>query len=386
MDNKIEFSISELESKIISKKNRYKLSKIEELEIKKKLSNQNILISGACGSIGKFFTKKILNYNFKNLYLLDKNENDLVELNRDITLLNTKKIKKIQFICTDITSFSLDDFLLNHKIHHYYNFAAIKHVRSEEYLDSLKYMFKTNSSKFCPQKKNSLKILFSISSDKAVLPESFLGISKYFMEEKLSNFAKKNKSVFVSSVRFANVSFSEGSYLKYVKERIEKKISFGLPLKIKRYFITHDEAISLCFKSILKKNKNKILMPSDKIIIDEYKLSFLVKKLLKLYGYKIKYSKKIIAIKKNLFPVVVYEKNLEGQKNYEEFYDKSKHNVEHDEDCQTMKINLSNKYKANTVIQKLLKLKSKQEIIKLIQKKDKNFKPKKNTIKVSELI
>ena len=220
MKNKIEFSISELENKIISKKNRYKLTKIEETEIKKTLLNQNILISGACGSIGKFFTKKILNHDFKNLYLLDKNENDLVELNRDITLSNTKKIKKIEYICTDITSFSLDDFLLKNKIHHYYNFAAIKHVRSEEYLDSLKYMFKTNSSKFCPNKKNNLKIFFSISSDKAVLPQSFLGISKYFMEEKLSDFAKKNKSVFVSSVRFANVSFSEGSYLKYAKERI----------------------------------------------------------------------------------------------------------------------------------------------------------------------
>ena len=60
MKNKIEFSISELENKIISKKNRYKLSKIEESEIKKTILNQNILISGACGSIGKFFTKKIL--------------------------------------------------------------------------------------------------------------------------------------------------------------------------------------------------------------------------------------------------------------------------------------------------------------------------------------
>jgi FlaA1/EpsC-like NDP-sugar epimerase len=57
-------------------------------------------------------------------------------------------------------------------------------------------MFKTNSSKFCPNKKNELKIFFSISSDKAVLPQSFLGISKYFMEEKLSDFAKKNKSSF----------------------------------------------------------------------------------------------------------------------------------------------------------------------------------------------
>ena len=386
MKKKIEFSISELENKIISKKNRYELTKIEETEIKKTLQNQNILISGACGSIGKFFTKKILNYDFKNLYLLDKNENDLVELNRDITLSNTKKIKKIEYICTDITSLSLDNFLSNNKIHHYFNFAAVKHVRSEEYLDSLKYMFKTNSSKFCPNKKNKLKIFFSISSDKAVLPQSFLGISKYFMEEKLSDFAKKNKSIFVSSVRFANVSFSEGSYLKYAKERIEKKISFGLPLKIKRYFITHEEAISLCFKSILKKNKNKILMPSDKTKINEYKLSFLIKKLLQLYGYKIKYSKKIMKVKRILFPVVVYEKNLEGQKNYEEFYDKNKHYVEYDKDRQTMKINLLNKFKVDTVIQKLLKLKSKQEFIRLIQKRDKNFKPKKNTIKVSELI
>lgn len=386
MNNKIVFSIPELESKIISKKNRYKLSKIEETELQKTILNQNILISGASGSIGKFFTKKFLNYDFKKLYLLDKNENDLVELNRDIVLLNSKKIKKIKFICTDITSFDLDDFLSNNKIHHYYNFAAVKHVRSEEYLDSLKYMFKTNSSKFCPNKKNNLKIFFSISSDKAVLPQSFLGISKYFMEEKLSNFAKKNKSVFVSSVRFANVSFSEGSYLKYAKERIEKKISFGLPLRIKRYFITHEEAISLCFKSILRKNKNKILMPSDKIMIDEYQLSFLIKKLLKLYGYKIKYSKKNLPVKRNLFPVVVYVKNLEGQKNYEEFYDKSKYSVEHDNDYQTMKINLLNKYRVENIIQKLLKLKSKRDIIKLIQKKIKNFKPRKNTIKVSELI
>ena len=127
-------------------------------------------------------------------------------------------------------------------------------------------------------------------------------------------------------------------------------------------------------------------MPSDKIKINEYKLSFLIKKLLQLYGYKIKYLKKVMAVKRNLFPVVVYEKNLEGQKNYEEFYDKNKNYVEYDRDCQTMKINLTNKYKVNTIIQKLLKLKSKQEIIRLIQKKDRNFKPKKNTIKVSELI
>lgn len=386
MPRNFKFTIDQLEKEIISNKDRYKLNITEKSEIKKTLFNQNILIVGACGSIGKQFTKQIYKFNFKKIYLLDKNENELVELNRDLVLLNIKKVKKTQFVCTDITSFNLDGFLLNNKITHYYNFAAMKHVRSEEYLDSLKYMFKTNSDKFCPTKKNHLKLFFSISSDKAVLPQSLLGISKYFMEEKISSFSKKNRSVFLSTVRFANVCFSEGSYLKYVKERIEKKISFGLPINIKRFFITHEEAISLCFKSILKRNKNKILMPSDRILNKEYKLSSLVKKLLFIYGYKIKYSKKVLSVKKSFFPVVITDDNLEGQKNYEEFYNKNIDQVTYDKDNQTMKIELINNIDVDLIVKKIQKQKTKNEIIKLIQKKIKTFIPKKNSIKVSHLV
>jgi FlaA1/EpsC-like NDP-sugar epimerase len=382
----IKLSIPQLEKMIISNNNRYKLNLAEKNEIKKTLFNQNILIIGACGSIGKQFTKQIYKFNFKKIYLLDKNENELVELNRELVLLNIKKVKKIHYVCTDITSFNLDEFLLNSKITHYYNFAAMKHVRSEEYLDSLKYMFKTNSEKFCPAKKNYLKLFFSISSDKAVLPQSLLGVSKYFMEEKISNFSKKNRSVFLSTVRFANVCFSEGSYLKYVKERIEKKISFGLPINIKRYFITHEEAISLCFKAILKKNKNKILMPSDKVLNKEYSLSSLVKKLLDIYGYKIKYSKKVLSVKRSSFPVVVIDNNLEGQKNYEEFYNRNIDQVTYDNDNQTMKIDLVSRMDTNLIVKKIQKQKTKKEIIKLIRRKIKTFIPKKNSIKVSHLV
>ena len=386
MQQNIKLSIDQLEKIIISNKDRYKLNVTEKSEIKKKLFNQIILIVGACGSIGKKFTKQIYKFNFKKIYLLDKNENELVELNRDLVLLNIKKVKKTLFVCTDITSFNLDGFLLNNKITHYYNFAAMKHVRSEEYLDSLKYMFKTNSDKFCPTKKNHLKLFFSISSDKAVLPQSLLGISKYFMEEKISSFSKKNRSVFLSTVRFANVCFSEGSYLKYVKERIEKKISFGLPIDIKRFFITHEEAISLCFKSILKRNKNKILMPSDRILNKEYKLSSLVKKLLYIYGYKIKYSKKVLSVKKSFFPVVIIDDNLEGQKNYEEFYNKNIDQVTYDKDNQTMKIELINNIDVDLIVKKIQKQKTKNQIIKLIQKKIKTFIPKKKSVKVSHLV
>ena len=386
MSNNIKLSSVDLERIVISKKNRYKLNIVEKTEIKKKLSNQIILIIGACGSIGKLFVKEIYKFNFKKIYLLDKNENDLVELNRDLILLNKKKIIKTNFICTDITSFNLDQFLSNQKITHYFNFAAIKHVRSEEYLESIKYMFKTNSLKFCPKKKNFLKLFFSISSDKAVLPQSLLGISKYLMEQKLSEFSKKNKPVFVSSVRFANVCFSEGSYLKYAKERIEKKITFGLPLNIKRFFITHEEAISLCFKSILKRNRNKILMPSNKVLNQEYSLSFIIEKILNLYGFKIKYSKKISKVKGGVFPVIISNYEIEGQKGYEEFFDKKKDKVNYDKDKKTMKINLNNNIDVSKLISNLQIKKTKADIIKLIRTKIKTFKQQKKSIKVSHLV
>ena len=70
------------------------------------------------------------------------------------------------------------------------------------------------------------------------------------MEINLSKFRKSN--IFVSSVRFANVAFSNGSILKYVVDRVSRKKNFGVPKNIKRFFITHCEASSLCFKSLLK--------------------------------------------------------------------------------------------------------------------------------------
>ena len=386
MPQNIKLSSFELERIIISNKNRYKLNVKEKNEIKEILFKQNILIVGACGSIGRPFVKEIYKFNFNKIFLLDKNENNLVELNRDLVFLNKKKIYKTEFVCTDITSINLDKFLKDNKITQYYNFAAVKHVRSEEYIDSIKYMFKTNSDKFCPHKKNYLKVFFSISSDKAVLPQSLLGISKYFMEQKLSKFAKINRSCFVSSVRFANVCFSEGSYLKYVKERIEKKLPFGLPLNVKRFFITHDEAISLCLKSVLKKNKNMILMPSNKLLNKDFTLAFLAKKIASVYGYKLKYTNKFTKIKNRVYPVIISNKNLVGQKNYEEFFDKKNDTIIYDKDLKTMKIKLNSKINVSSIIKDIQHKKNKLEIIKIIKKKIKTFNPQKKSIKVSHLI
>ena len=49
------------------------------------------------------------------------------------------------------------------------------------------------------------------------------------MEMNLNRFA--NKKVIISSARFVNVAFSNGSILKYVTDRIIQKKNFGIPDK-----------------------------------------------------------------------------------------------------------------------------------------------------------
>ena len=212
-----------LETETISKVNRFEISKKDLNELKKSFQNKIILISGAAGSIGSQFSKDIFKYNFKikKIIFLDKDENMLTELNRELLLLkNFRKVNK-EFICSDLNSMDINDILLKDKVQFYLNFAAIKHVRSEENIQSIKYMFKTNSIKFMPKKLKNLKKIFSISTDKTVNPSSILGVSKYLMEMNLSKY--KNKDIFVSSVRFANVAFSNGSILKYVVDRLIQK-------------------------------------------------------------------------------------------------------------------------------------------------------------------
>jgi FlaA1/EpsC-like NDP-sugar epimerase len=386
MKKKISPSIDFLEKKIISKENRFKIIKKEKVEIERLFKKENILITGACGSIGVAFTKKILNFNYKNLYLLDKNENSLTGLNREILINYKAPIKKIKFICSDITSLNIDEFLLKNKITIYLNFAAVKHVRSEENLESIKYMFRTNSQKFCPSKKSVLKTFFSVSSDKAVKPNSILGVSKYLMEQNLADFSTKFPKVFVSSARFANVAFSNGSYLEYIKNRIDQKITFGLPTKISRYFITIDEAISICLKSILKKNKNKIIIPSAKLIKKNIKLEVLVKEILNIYGYKIYFTNKILRVNSKYFPVIPNHNNLEGQKNFEEFFDnKEEKPIEDSKDSVTL-INLKKKKNTTSIMKKIANVDSKDEIIKYLKKEISSFTTKKKFKIISQII
>ena len=383
-----EYFYKPLENKTISKFQRIKINNKDLKELKFSFKNKTVLISGAAGSIGSQFCKDIWNYKLKpkKVIFLDKDENLLTELNRDLLLSKNFNKIKTEFICLDLTSMNLDNFLLTKKVQFYLNFAALKHVRSEENIESIKYMFKTNSISFVPKRKNKLTKIFSISTDKTVNPSSILGISKNLMEMNLNRFA--NKKIFASSVRFANVAYSNGSILKYIVNRIMQKKNFGIPNGIKRFFITHSEASNLCFKALLTRNNKKIIIPNPKILNQGYLISELAKKIIREFNYTPKFYMKenIKTNYKNKICYVLLTPLSDGQKLYEELMSK-KENIQKDIDNSVCKVDLP-KYDNNTtkIINRIIKSTNINQLKIYLIKNFKNYTPPKKFINISKTI
>jgi len=373
------------EKKIISSYDRFSLSDIQYDEIRKDFNGSKILIIGAAGSIGKEFTFRIMDFDFQELYLMDKDENQLTELNRDLVRDYRKKIKKINFICADLNIFKLDDFIIKNKISHYLNFAAVKHVRSEENLHSINYMLMTNSKNFLPKKTkiSHLKKIFSISTDKAVYPSSLLGVSKKIMEEKLYEIKNKNKKLFVSSTRFANVSFSNGSILKLIIDNLISKKDFGIPLNINRFFITHKEASSLCLKSLLRESDGYIIVPKHQILGEGKSIYELCIKIIKNLKLKFKIMEKKILF--NNFCIYLEKRKIIGQKSFELLYEKNEHISFLKKDNTVYKIKLKNQINLKKIF-KIEKLKSITNIKNFFKKNISSYKPLKSNLKISKNI
>ncbi len=316
-------TINNLEESIFNSESRFKLKKEQENEISKDLKNSNILIFGAAGSIGKAFSLKLKRYKINKLVFFDKDENSLADLNREINLNYNLKIKR-EYICQDLNDININKFLISGKFTHFLNFAALKHVRSEENFYSMRYLVKTNCiSPFNLGNLNKLKNLrkiFFISTDKVAYPSSFMGCSKKLMENELFWLKTKYKKKFISTVRFANVAFSNGSLLKNIYEKTLLNLPVGVPNKIERYFVSHSEAADLCLLSLLNESNGSIIVPAKNIIGKQKKLKDLAVTIIKKMNKKPIFVKKISKIKENEQQIIMSKKDIKGQKNKEFFY------------------------------------------------------------------
>jgi FlaA1/EpsC-like NDP-sugar epimerase len=234
-----------------------------ENELASIVSNSKFLVIGGAGSIGSATTKEIFKRNPKKLHVVDISENNMVELVRDIRSSFGYIDGDFQTFALDIGSIEYDAFWENDGDYDYVlNLSALKHVRSEKDPYTLMRMIDVNvfnTDKTLQQSINKgVKKYFCVSTDKAANPVNMMGASKRIMEMFLM---RKSKNIKISTARFANVAFSDGSLLHGFNKRIEKKQPIVAPNDIKRYFVIPKESGELCLMSCIFGENRDIFFP-----------------------------------------------------------------------------------------------------------------------------
>jgi len=227
------------------------------------VSNSNFLVIGGAGSIGQAVVKEIFKRNPVKLHVVDISENNLAELVRDIRSSFGYIKGDFKTFALDIGSIEYDAFIKSDgKYDYVLNLSALKHVRSEEDPFTLMRMIDVNifnTDKTIRQSiDNGTKKYFCVSTDKAANPINMMGASKRIMEMFLM---RRSLDINISTARFANVAFSDGSLLHGFNQRIEKMQPIAAPSDIKRYFVTPQESGELCLMSCIFGENRDIFFP-----------------------------------------------------------------------------------------------------------------------------
>jgi FlaA1/EpsC-like NDP-sugar epimerase len=301
---------------------------------KKKLINEikgkSILVIGGAGTIGSSFIKAALNYNPSELIVVDNNENGLTELTRTLRSDSTTIVPENYL--TYPMSFNSDVFYKMLKKHGKFdvvaNFAAHKHVRSEKDSFSIEAMIKNNvldAKRLLDYlKQHKPAHFFCVSTDKAANPVNVMGGSKKLMENVIMSYSKDLK---ITTARFANVAFSNGSLLYGYIERLLQRQPISCPSDVKRFFVSPEESGEICLLTCILGNSGDIYFPK---LNEDQLVNFkeITEDFFKYLGKEIKicnneYEAKEYALNitdNSPYPIYFFKTDTSGEKLYEEFY------------------------------------------------------------------
>jgi FlaA1/EpsC-like NDP-sugar epimerase len=259
-----------------------------EQELSKIVSESSFLVIGGAGSIGQAVTKEIFRRNPIKLHVVDISENNMVELVRDLRSSYGYIDGDFQTFALDIGSVEYDAFIESDgKYDYVLNLSALKHVRSEKDPYTLMRMIDVNvfnTEKTVKQaiEKGSKKY-FCVSTDKAANPVNMMGASKRIMEMFLM---RRSKEIDISTARFANVAFSDGSLLHGFNQRIMKRQPIVAPNDIKRYFVIPEESGQLCLMSCVFGENRDIFFPKLSESLHLITFADIAVKYLNVLGYQ----------------------------------------------------------------------------------------------------
>ncbi|GHV80645.1 UDP-N-acetylglucosamine 4,6-dehydratase [Spirochaetia bacterium] len=301
-----------------------------EKELSAIVSSSRFLVIGGAGSIGSAVVHEIFKRNPKLLHVVDISENNMVELVRDIRSSLGYIDGEFATFAIDCGSDIFDSFIANGKGYDYVlNLSALKHVRSEKDPFTLMRMIDVNvfnTDKTIQQaKEQGAKKYFCVSTDKAANPVNMMGASKCIMEMFLM---RRSLELPVSTARFANVAFSDGSLLYGFNHRIEKGQPLSAPSDVRRYFVTPQESGELCLMSCLLGENRDIFFPKLDYDLNLLTFSEIAERYLENLGLEPvqcatedEAREKVGELKKQKkYPVYFFKSDTTGEKDFEEFY------------------------------------------------------------------
>jgi len=303
--------------------------KNHNLFLHSKIKDKKILIIGGAGTIGSSYIKQILNYKPSKITVVDINENGLTELTRDLrsSYLLDYNPEYITYP-VNLLSATFDKIFNSDTWDVVSNFSAHKHVRSEKDKISVEALIKNNVFgaikllNLCEQ--SHPKYFFSVSTDKAANPVNIMGASKSLMEKLILS---KKQNFRVSTARFANVAFSNGSLLDGFIYRLDKKQPLSCPSDIKRFFVTPEQSGQICLLATFLGDTGNIFFPKldfhkDQIYFKDIAIDYLEEKDLEPIYMNSEKEAKEYDIDSNLgkYPIYFFNTDTSGEKTYEEFY------------------------------------------------------------------
>lgn len=234
-----------------------------ESQLAEIVSSSRFLVLGGAGSIGQAVTKEIFKRSPAKLHVVDISENNLVELVRDIRSSFGYIPGDFRTFALDIGSLEYDAFFKADGGYDYIlNLSALKHVRSEKDPYTLMRMVDVNVFNTDKTLRQAIdagaKKYFCVSTDKAANPVNMMGASKRIMEMFLM---RRSLQMDISTARFANVAFSDGSLLHGFNQRLEKRQPIVAPNDVRRYFVTPKESGELCLMSCIFGDNRDIFFP-----------------------------------------------------------------------------------------------------------------------------
>lgn len=306
-----------------------------ETELEERVGSSRFLVLGGAGSIGQAVVKEIFKRNPRKLHVVDISENNMVELVRDIRSSFGYIDGDFQTFALDIGSVEYDAFFKADGQYDYVlNLSALKHVRSEKDPYTLMRMIEVNvfnTDKTLQQCiAAGVKKYFCVSTDKAANPVNMMGASKRIMEMFLM---RRSLEIDISTARFANVAFSDGSLLHGFNQRLEKHQPIVAPNDIKRYFVTPQESGELCLMSCIFGENRDIFFPKLSEQLHLITFADIAVKYLRAKGYEphvcstedearafFTQALDSTAHHSNQWPCLFTSSDTTGEKDFEEFF------------------------------------------------------------------